>query len=224
MGVRIGDHVLDVAPVAAAEMLDAPRLPGGSLNPLMARGRRVPRVAADLADRAAHRRDRARPWSSRTSSPVADVDLHLPVEVADYVDFYASLEHATQRRQDVPPRRRGAARRTGDTCRSATTVGPARSCPAVRRWSGRRASGRRPTDDAPTYGPERPARHRGRARLRGRHPVGAGRPGRRGRLRRPRLRPGRPQRLVAPATSRRGSTCRWGRSSASRSPPRSPTG
>ena len=27
--------------------------------------------------------------------PLDDVTLHLPVEVADYVDFYASLDHAT---------------------------------------------------------------------------------------------------------------------------------
>jgi fumarylacetoacetase len=28
-------------------------------------------------------------------SPVADVDLHMPFEVSDYVDFYSSREHAT---------------------------------------------------------------------------------------------------------------------------------
>ena len=27
--------------------------------------------------------------------PLADVELRLPFEVADYVDFYASLDHAT---------------------------------------------------------------------------------------------------------------------------------
>ncbi len=29
------------------------------------------------------------------STPLTDVDLHLPFDVGDYVDFYCSLEHAS---------------------------------------------------------------------------------------------------------------------------------
>jgi fumarylacetoacetase len=95
VGVRIGDQVLDVAPVAATEMLDVHAVfSRDSLNPLMALG---PSAWASvrtwltrlLTDE--HERDLAEPHLR----PVADVALHLPFEVADYVDFYCSLQHAT---------------------------------------------------------------------------------------------------------------------------------
>jgi fumarylacetoacetase len=95
VGVRIGDLVLDVAPVAAAEMLDLHHVfEEPSLNPLMAEGTAVRRslrtwLTGLLTD--GTERDLVEPHLV----PVDDVTLHLPVEVADYVDFYASLEHAT---------------------------------------------------------------------------------------------------------------------------------
>ncbi|ABL80181.1 MULTISPECIES: fumarylacetoacetase [unclassified Nocardioides] len=95
VGVRIGDQVLDLAPVAAAEMLDVHRvLEERSLNALMAEGRRVREsvrawVTGLLSDEA--ERDLVEPHLV----PLAEVALHLPVEVADYVDFYASEHHAS---------------------------------------------------------------------------------------------------------------------------------
>ncbi len=95
VGVRIGDLVLDVAPVAAAEMLDVHHVfEEGSLNPLMAEGRQVRQslrrwLTGLLSDET--ERDLVEPHLV----PIADVELQLPVEVADYVDFYASLDHAT---------------------------------------------------------------------------------------------------------------------------------
>jgi fumarylacetoacetase len=56
----------------------------GTLNPLMAQGRR----AWESAVSAARTFDGPR-------IPLAAADLRLPFEVADYVDFYSSLEHAT---------------------------------------------------------------------------------------------------------------------------------
>ena len=95
VGVRIGDLVLDVAPVAAAEMLDVHHVfQESSLNPLMAEGRQVREslrtwLTGLLTDET--ERDLVEPHLL----PLAEVELHLPVQVADYVDFYASLEHAT---------------------------------------------------------------------------------------------------------------------------------
>ena len=95
VGVRIGDHVLDLAPVAAAEMLDVHHVfEEPSLNRLMAEGRQVREslrrwLTGLLTD--ATERDLVEPHLV----PLADVTLHLPVEVADYVDFYASIDHAT---------------------------------------------------------------------------------------------------------------------------------
>lgn len=95
VGVRIGDFVLDLAPVAAAEMLDVHHVfEETSLNPLMAEGRLVREsvrrwVTGLLTDET--ERDLVEP----ALVPLSDVTLHLPVQVADYVDFYASVDHAT---------------------------------------------------------------------------------------------------------------------------------
>lgn len=95
VGVRIGDHVLDLAPVAAAEMLDVHHVfEERSLNALMAEGRQVRAsvrtwITGLLTDET--ERDLVEP----NLLPLTDVTLHLPIEVADYVDFYASEHHAT---------------------------------------------------------------------------------------------------------------------------------
>ncbi|HWX10136.1 MAG TPA: fumarylacetoacetase [Gaiellaceae bacterium] len=77
VGWRDGDEVVDLSALG-----DAFRRP--SLNGLLAQGR----SAWDDAISRAREHDGAR-------VPLADATLHLPFEVADYVDFYSSLEHAT---------------------------------------------------------------------------------------------------------------------------------
>jgi fumarylacetoacetase len=90
VGVAIGEFVLDVS------RLDVPAadaLASGSLNPLLARGRatwdalraRLQELLADPAHRSA---------VEPHLVPRDRVTLHLPVEVADYVDFYSSQHHA----------------------------------------------------------------------------------------------------------------------------------
>ncbi|GAA1950650.1 fumarylacetoacetase [Nocardioides panacihumi] len=85
VATRYGDHVVDLA-----LLLDDPVFEAPSLNPFMAQGhdrwvevrsRIASAVVGDVPERAVH--------------PVADVTLHLPFEVADYVDFYASEHHAS---------------------------------------------------------------------------------------------------------------------------------
>jgi len=84
VGTRLGEVVVDLAVLLADDTFAQP-----SLNPFMAQGHeRWVQVRQDLRDRlngdvpedAVH--------------ALAEVDLHLPVEVADYVDFYASEHHA----------------------------------------------------------------------------------------------------------------------------------
>jgi len=75
VGARSGDRVLDLAAVGPA-LLSAP-----SLNGLMAAGPEAWAAVRALDDAPDH--------------ALADVALHLPFAVADYVDFYSSLEHAT---------------------------------------------------------------------------------------------------------------------------------
>lgn len=113
IGVRYGDHVLDLG--AAAVALDSPHAPlltAPRLNPLLAAGRAVWRaVRADLRlwfTSPAHQKTLApllHPLTHRTEGPgnKAPVRLHLPFEVADFVDFYASEHHATTVGQILRP-------------------------------------------------------------------------------------------------------------------------
>jgi fumarylacetoacetase len=86
VGVRVGDNVIDLAAALGEAVFAAP-----SLNPFMATGpanwarvraRITELVAADAVPDGAVR-------------PLTDVELALPFEVADYVDFYTSEAHAS---------------------------------------------------------------------------------------------------------------------------------
>lgn len=82
VGYRVGDAVLDLAASGLGDEFAAP-----SLNRFMSKGRSAWRdMSAAIEELAA---------GEQHLVPLADVRLHLPFEVADYVDFYSSLEHAT---------------------------------------------------------------------------------------------------------------------------------
>ena len=95
LGVRIGSHVVDVAGLATSSYDgDARPLTAGGLAPLMAAG---PGVWGTV-----------RSWLQQLLTdpsaeavvvphlvPLSEVTMRLPFEVADYVDFYASLDHAS---------------------------------------------------------------------------------------------------------------------------------
>ncbi|MEV7384892.1 fumarylacetoacetase [Streptomyces sp. NPDC091215] len=94
VGVRLGDHILDAG--AAALSLGSPYaslLARPTLNPLLAAGRTtwsdVRRALTAWVTVPAHR-EALEPLFH----PLSSVALHLPFEVADYVDFYASENHA----------------------------------------------------------------------------------------------------------------------------------
>lgn len=85
VGVRVGEHVLDLSIALGDAVFAEP-----TLNAFMAQGydrwvevrtRLQTLVTGEVPAEAVH--------------AVADVKLHLPVEVADYVDFYASEHHAS---------------------------------------------------------------------------------------------------------------------------------
>ena len=84
VGVRIGDHVVDL--VAAGIELDLTAR--SSLNTLMASGR-----GGALRDRVGELLNG--PERFDLLHPIGDVHVLLPVEVGDYVDFYSSIHHAT---------------------------------------------------------------------------------------------------------------------------------
>jgi fumarylacetoacetase len=140
VGVRYGDGVLDLHAVTGRPEFDQP-----SLNAFMALGPDVWRqtreevaglvVAADLV-------------------PVADAVLHLPIEVADYVDFYCSLDHASNvgrifRPDSEPLTPNWRHLPIGYHGRAGTVVV---SGTPVTRPAGQRKA---PDEPAPTYGPSR---------------------------------------------------------------------
>ncbi|MET9217512.1 fumarylacetoacetase [Streptomyces sp. NPDC003300] len=96
IGVAYGDHVLDAG--AAARAAGAPAdlaaaLGADSLNPLLAAGRPLwTRVRAALT--AWLTEDTYADAVEPCLLPRAELTMHLPFEVADYVDFYASEHHA----------------------------------------------------------------------------------------------------------------------------------
>ncbi|MEU7654732.1 fumarylacetoacetase [Micromonospora taraxaci] len=95
IGVRIGSWVLDLAAAEAADLvLAAGTLCRPTLNDFMALGRpqwtavrqRITELLTDPAHRAA---------VEPLLVPLEGVELLLPIEVADYVDFYSSEHHAS---------------------------------------------------------------------------------------------------------------------------------
>jgi fumarylacetoacetase len=143
IGVRVGDSVADLA-----LLLDDPAFRAPSLNSFMATGpANWASVRAEIQDvvDCGYIPDKA-------VHPVADVTLHLPFEIGDYVDFYTSEHHASNVgrifRPDAPPLMPnwkhlpvGYHGRAGTVVVSGTDIV--------------RPSGQRklPGDDAPTFGP-----------------------------------------------------------------------
>jgi fumarylacetoacetase len=133
--------VVDLAALLGEDVFAAP-----ALNGFLAQGpRRWAQVRARIQQVLAG-------GGSVPGYPLADVTLHLPVEIADYVDFYASEHHASNVgrlfRPDAPPLMPnwkhlpvGYHGRAGTVVVSGTDIV--------------RPSGQRklPGDDAPTFGP-----------------------------------------------------------------------
>jgi fumarylacetoacetase len=83
VGVRFEDTVIDLRAATGRAEFDA-----DSLNPFMALGREAWEATRAEIVELIEAGDPPRML-------VSEVDLHLPIEVGDYVDFYASAEHAS---------------------------------------------------------------------------------------------------------------------------------
>ena len=82
VGFRVGHGVLDLATQGLGRVFELP-----SLNPFLALGR------TSWEDTMARIRELVD--SGVDLVPLEDAEVHMPFAVADYVDFYSSLEHAT---------------------------------------------------------------------------------------------------------------------------------
>jgi len=95
IGVAIGDQILDLSAVAARGLIDEPSqmLRGESLNEFLGAGRpEWDRVRARISELLAEQSHRGA--VEKMLVPQSDARMCLPFEVADYVDFYASIDHA----------------------------------------------------------------------------------------------------------------------------------
>jgi fumarylacetoacetase len=148
IGVAIGDQVLDLAPA-----LDDPVFAEPTINRFLAHGRpRWREVRARVTDLLSDERHRAQVQPHLV--PRSQVSLHLPVEVADYVDFYASEDHASNigrmfRPDQAPLTPNWKWVPIGYHGRAGTVV--VSGTPVVRPCGQRKA----PSDPAPTFGPSR---------------------------------------------------------------------
>lgn len=149
LAVRVGGTALDLAALAEAGLvdIDPARVGAAALNPLMAAGPQASEaLRASLQDLLADP-DRV---PADALHDLADVTVEAPVAIADYVDFYSSIEHATNVgklfRPDAEPLLPnwrhlpvGYHGRAGTVVASGTPI--------------RRPHGQRKGDDGPTFGP-----------------------------------------------------------------------
>ena len=141
VGFRVGHGILDLAASGLGEVFAA-----GTLNPFLALGR------ASWEDTV--RRIDELVTAGADLVPLEDAELRLPFQVADYVDFYSSLEHATNLgrlfRPDSDPLLPNWRRLpVGYHGRAGTIV--VSGTPVVRPTGQMRAAG----EEAPTFGPSR---------------------------------------------------------------------
>lgn len=148
IGVAIGDHVLDLAAVLDDDVFAEP-----VLNGFLAQGRpRWQRVRERITELLTGERHRAAVEPHLI--PRSSVALHLPFEAADYVDFYASQEHATNLGQMFRPGQPALMPNwkhlpVGYHGRAGTVI--VSGTPVVRPSGQRKA----PAEPAPDFGPSR---------------------------------------------------------------------
>jgi len=100
VGTRIGDWVVDLSVIDEEKLFDKQYgfFVDPTLNRFMSAGRDVWRevrqrlISLLSSDSSPLKNDAMR---SRVFLPAKEIQMHLPVDIGDYTDFYASREHAT---------------------------------------------------------------------------------------------------------------------------------
>lgn len=96
-GIAIGNHIVDLASLAEAELIDVSPFVfrQSTLNEFIGLGKKITnKVRLDVQRLLI---DVDSPLKEKLEMLVlqADVQMHLPVHIGDYTDFYSSIEHAT---------------------------------------------------------------------------------------------------------------------------------
>ena len=96
-GIAIGEHILDLVEVAKLNVFnfDTSVLKKDTLNDFIALGKKITsKVRTDiqelLQDNTSVLKDKPEVFVKQ-----ADAQMHLPIKIGDYTDFYSSIEHAT---------------------------------------------------------------------------------------------------------------------------------
>ena len=100
-GVAIGDQILDLRTLESEGVLSTPYpvFDGASLNDFLSLGPNLwsetRRVLSDLLSTGENSPEVRRDGAERALVSQRDAEMHLPVEVRGFTDFYSSREHAT---------------------------------------------------------------------------------------------------------------------------------
>jgi fumarylacetoacetase len=105
VGIRIGNHVVDLLALSRFDYLDdihfdKTTLAKSSLNPFIACGKPVwqavrQRVSEFLQGEETNPNRMAQYEEDGLLVPISQVEMLLPVQIQNYTDFYSSIEHAT---------------------------------------------------------------------------------------------------------------------------------
>jgi len=99
-GVAIGEHILDLADVAAMGLLDdlgcdREDFEASTLNAFIGRGKQATRAVRNrLGELLQSGATELTSHASRVLVSQSEATMHLPVQVGDYTDFYSSEDHA----------------------------------------------------------------------------------------------------------------------------------
>jgi fumarylacetoacetase len=100
IGVAIGEYVVDLSAVASAGLLTKSKInkslfKNEYINDLMALGKtKTGQLREDLTKLLSSNRSKLKQYP-KAIIPMSKVQMHLPIKITDYTDFYSSIEHAT---------------------------------------------------------------------------------------------------------------------------------
>lgn len=96
-GIAIGNQIVDLAALAEAELIDVSPFifRQSTLNDFIALGKKVTNKVRLDVQRLLVEADSPLQKKQEILILQADVQMHLPIHIGDYTDFYSSIEHAT---------------------------------------------------------------------------------------------------------------------------------
>ena len=96
-GIAIGNHIVDLASLAEAELIDVSPFVfrQSTLNEFIGLGKKITNKVRLDVQRLLIDADSPLKEKSEMLVLQADVQMHIPVHIGDYTDFYSSIEHAT---------------------------------------------------------------------------------------------------------------------------------